>query len=85
MCCDSWGCKESDTTEQLHFHFHFHDSIATYFIVWVQVYTPDGHRSYFAFKVRRSDLVQGKEQWPCFAGAITVVCWSSNCALLEQL
>ena len=19
-----WGCKESDTTEQLHFHFHFH-------------------------------------------------------------
>ena len=21
MCCDSWDCKESDTTEQLHFHF----------------------------------------------------------------
>ena len=20
----TWGCKESDTTEQLHFHFHFH-------------------------------------------------------------
>ena len=19
-----WGCKESDTTERLHFHFHFH-------------------------------------------------------------
>ena len=23
-CCDSWGCKESGTTERLHFHFHFH-------------------------------------------------------------
>ena len=22
--CSPWGCKESDTTEQLHFHFHFH-------------------------------------------------------------
>ena len=22
MCCDSWGRKESDTTEQLHFHFY---------------------------------------------------------------
>ena len=21
MCCDSWGRKESDTTERLHFHF----------------------------------------------------------------
>ena len=21
MCCNSWGCKESDTTERLHFHF----------------------------------------------------------------
>ena len=21
MCCDSWGHKESDTTERLHFHF----------------------------------------------------------------
>ena len=21
-CCDSWGGKESDTTERLHFHFH---------------------------------------------------------------
>ena len=21
MCCDSWGGKESDTTERLHFHF----------------------------------------------------------------
>ena len=20
-CCDSWGCKKSDMTEQLHFHF----------------------------------------------------------------
>ena len=23
-CCSPWGCKESDTTEQLHFHFYFH-------------------------------------------------------------
>ena len=23
-CCDSWGCRESDTTERLHFHFYFH-------------------------------------------------------------
>ena len=22
MCCDSWGRKESDTTERLHFPFH---------------------------------------------------------------
>ena len=22
VCCDSWGHKESDTTEGLHFHFH---------------------------------------------------------------
>ena len=22
-CYDSWGLKESDTTELLHFHFHF--------------------------------------------------------------
>ena len=22
--CSSWGRKESDTTERLHFHFHFH-------------------------------------------------------------
>ena len=22
MGCSPWGCKESDTTEQLHFHFH---------------------------------------------------------------
>ena len=22
--CRPWGCKESDTTERLHFHFHFH-------------------------------------------------------------
>ena len=21
-CCDSWGCKESDTTEQLSHHTH---------------------------------------------------------------
>ena len=21
-CCDSWCCKESDTTERLHFNFH---------------------------------------------------------------
>ena len=21
VCCGSWGCKESDTTERLHFHF----------------------------------------------------------------
>ena len=21
MCCDSWGRKESDMTERLHFHF----------------------------------------------------------------
>ena len=32
-----------------------------------------GHRraesSYSTFKVRRGDLIQGKEQWPCFAGA----------------
>ena len=26
-------------------------------------------RSYSTFKVRRGDLVQGKEQWLCFAGA----------------
>ena len=26
-------------------------------------------RSYFTFKVRRGDLVQGKEQQLCFAGA----------------
>ena len=26
-------------------------------------------RSYSTFKVRRGDLIQGKEQWPCFAGA----------------
>ena len=26
-------------------------------------------RSYFTFKVRRGDLIQGKEQWLCFAGA----------------
>ena len=26
-------------------------------------------RSYSIFKVRRGDLVQGKEQWLCFAGA----------------
>ena len=26
-------------------------------------------RSYSMFKVRRGDLVQGKEQWLCFAGA----------------
>ena len=26
-------------------------------------------RSYFTFKVRKGDLVQGKEQWLCFAGA----------------
>ena len=26
-------------------------------------------RSYFTFKVRRDDLVQGKEQRLCFAGA----------------
>ena len=26
-------------------------------------------RSYFTFKVRRGDLVQGKEQWLHFAGA----------------
>ena len=25
-------------------------------------------RSYSTFKVRRGDLVQGKEQWLCFAG-----------------
>ena len=25
-------------------------------------------RSYSVFKVRRGDLVQGKEQWLCFAG-----------------
>ena len=24
MGCSPWGCKESDTTERLHFHFHFH-------------------------------------------------------------
>ena len=24
MGCSPWGCKELDTTEQLHFHFHFH-------------------------------------------------------------
>ena len=23
-CCNSWGHKELDTTERLHFHFHFH-------------------------------------------------------------
>ena len=23
MCCDSWGHKELDITERLHFHFHF--------------------------------------------------------------
>ena len=23
-CCDSWGCKESYTTEQLHTHLHTH-------------------------------------------------------------
>ena len=23
MCCDSWGRKESDMTERLHFHFSF--------------------------------------------------------------
>ena len=22
--CSPWGCKESDTTERLHFTFHFH-------------------------------------------------------------
>ena len=26
-------------------------------------------RSYSTFKVRRGDLVQGKERWLCFAGA----------------
>ena len=26
-------------------------------------------KSYSTFKVRRGDLVQGKEQWLCFAGA----------------
>ena len=26
-------------------------------------------RSYSTFKVRRGNLVQGKEQWLCFAGA----------------
>ena len=26
-------------------------------------------RSYSMFKVRRGDLVQGKEHWLCFAGA----------------
>ena len=26
-------------------------------------------RNYSTFKVRRGDLVQGKEQWLCFAGA----------------
>ena len=26
-------------------------------------------RSYSTFKVRRGDLVQGKAQWLCFAGA----------------
>ena len=25
-----WGCKESDTTEQLHFHFHFSLDIEVY-------------------------------------------------------
>ena len=24
MCCDSWGRKESDTTERLILTFHFH-------------------------------------------------------------
>ena len=28
-----------------------------------------GHMSYSTFKVRRGDLVQGKKQWLCFAGA----------------
>ena len=26
-------------------------------------------RSYSTFQVRRGDLIQGKEQWLCFAGA----------------
>ena len=26
-------------------------------------------RSYSTFKIRRGDLIQGKEQWLCFAGA----------------
>ena len=26
-------------------------------------------RSYSKFKVRRGDLIQGKEQWLCFTGA----------------
>ena len=29
-----WGCKESDTTERLHFHFHFHFQSKTRFPRW---------------------------------------------------
>ena len=25
VCCSPWGCKESDTIEQLHFHFQSPD------------------------------------------------------------
>ena len=40
-------------------------------------------RSYSTFKVRRGGheeipLVQGKEQWLRFAGAVAALCWSSH-------
>ena len=40
-------------------------------------------RSYSTFKVRRGSceetpLVQGKEQWLRFAGAVAALCWSSH-------
>ena len=40
-------------------------------------------RSYSRFKVRRGGheeipLVQGKEQWLRFAGAVAALCWSSH-------
>ena len=42
-------------------------------VLWSKPPELHGHRrtkrSYFTFDVRKGELVQGKEQWLCFAGA----------------
>ena len=33
VCCGSWGRKESDMTERLHFHFHFQIHLGSILII----------------------------------------------------
>ena len=59
VCYSPWGCKESDTSERLHFHFHFHFLCNTWSSI--NIFVPSDHyielKSWWIAKCNISTIV----------------------------